>query len=743
MIHVAYLLNLLKMRLSLLKPAAQLFFWGLANALALSACGGANSPPVMPAGSSLAAVASSASLAGVSSASSSSTQLLSSSMSSVAAVSSAFSAPADEALVAYKATVEQPVTQAKCVVCHKAGGLSGHTRLVFNAGANQGDSNFLILKNFALTIEGGDALILTKTQGGAAHQGGAVFGSTLAEFIALNHVLNLITGNTNSGQKVSLFEGVANTDPQNTLRRAALIITGSLPSDAALTAVKTEADLKTALRGLMSGAGFHQFLVRAANDRLLTDAFNEGLSLDVLEPNASFYPALASRFVEANQQDKRSEFYQDFYHKLHFGVARAPLELIAHVVENDLPYTQILTANYTMANPQLAAVYNADNTVFGSDDYRLFKPVKNRGQILHNSEFKSEFIEGVGSVITSHGAFVEYPHAGILNEPAFLNRYPTTDTNRNRARSRWAYYHFLGVDIEKSAARTNDPGALADTNNPTLNNVNCTVCHIAMDPVAGAFQNYGNEGVYRDSWGGLDALPAPYKEGGLYQRGDTWYRDMRTPGFGVLAAPSKANSLQWLAQQIINDDRFAQAAIKFWWPAVMAEELLAAPEATDDIDYSEKLAAFDAQNTFINELAAQFKAGINGGAAYNLKDALVGLLMSPWFRAQNATQTLPAQQKTMLVGIGAGRLLTPEELEAKTQALIGYAWGESEAPWRLDNRYSNLMNRYLIYYGGMDSVGITARARALNTLMANVALTQAVSVACVAVVMYFHRLTGM
>ena len=106
-----------------------------------------------------------------------------------------------------------------------------------------------------------------------------------------------------------------------------------------------------------------------------------------------------------------------------------------------------------------------------------------------------------------------YPHAGILNTTSFLLRYPSTATNRNRARSRWTYYHFLGLDVEKSASRTTDPVALADTNNPTLNNPACTVCHQVLDPVAGAFQNYGDEGLYRDKWGGLDSLDGLYKEG--------------------------------------------------------------------------------------------------------------------------------------------------------------------------------------------------------------------------------------
>lgn len=688
-----------------------------------------------PASSSLSSALSSE-LASSSLAVSSSTN--SSALSSLA-VSSASSAAT--LLAQYKATVETPVTQQQCVACHREGGPSGHTRLVFAGGTSQGDTNFIVLQNFVLDSDAGGELLLTKVRGGASHQGGAVLSGSSSEYEALEAVVLAMQGGTQSSQqKVGLFDNVGLDGYAQSLRRAALLIAGRLPTEAETASVVDEASFKQALRNLMTGNGFHQFLLRAANDRLLTDAFNQGLNLDVLEPNASFYPTLAGLFVEANQNDQRGDFYGGFYAKLRHGVAHAPLELIAYVVENERPYTEILTANYTLANPQLAQVYNADLSAFTSDDYREFRPVQNRGQIRHDNQFSAEFIEGIGSVISSHGDYVAYPHAGVLNEPAFLNRYPTTDTNRNRARARWAYYHFLGVDIEKSAARTNDPEALADTNNPTLNNPNCTVCHITMDPVAGAFQNYGDEGIYRSAWGGQDSLPGPYKrDSGLYSAGDTWYKDMLDPGFATAIAPSNTNSLQWLSQQIVADPRFSHAAVKFWWPALMAEELLKAPEAIEDEDYQDKLAAFDAQNTFVLTLATSFATGITEAGAYNLKDMLVELLASPWFRAGEAETTLSASQQSQLAGIGTGRLLTPEELEAKTQALIGYAWGETEASWRLDNRYTNLINRYLIYYGGMDSVGITARARELNTLMANVALTQATSVACGAVVMDMNR----
>ena len=196
---------------------------------------------------------------------------------------------------------------------------------------------------------------------------------------------------------------------------------------------------------------------------------------------------------------------------------------------------------------------------------------RNQGQVVRDEQHESEFVQNYGTRIDSHGDFIEYPHAGVLNTHSFLNRYPTTDTNRNRARSRWTFYHFLGVDIEKSASRTTDPEALADTDNPTMHNPACTVCHELLDPVAGAFQNYGNDGKYRDGHLGRDALPDSYKfsnqentdDSYSYQAGDTWFRDMRAPGFDGGLVIILIILFSWLGERIANDPRFATAAIKF------------------------------------------------------------------------------------------------------------------------------------------------------------------------------------
>ena len=277
-----------------------------------------------------------------------------------------------------------------------------------------------------------------------------------------------------------------------------------------------------------------------------------------------------------------------------------------------------------MVNRYSAEVYRSNTSFPTNEDFRVFKPGVNRGAVLKDDQYKAESILDSGVKFHSHGDFLDYPHSGILNEPAWLNRYPSTETNRNRASARWTFYHFLGVDIEKSAPRTTDPEALADPNNPTLSNPACTVCHERLDP-----------------------------------------------------------------------------------------------------DYSQLVNAFDAQQTTIQERAQRFS-----GNAFNLKFLLADLVLSPWFRAKAIADASGDARDVELAELGVDRLLTPEELELKTNAVLGYAWGKSPSEWELDGFYSSLADRFRIYYGGIDSVGIKDRSTAMTALMANVAERQALELAC-------------
>ena len=670
-------------------------------------------------------------------------------------------APSESAQSLFSEYISGPVVQAKCVNCHVDGGVSGHTRLVLSTAENPDHAslNLAAFQNFLDTVEDGADRILNKVQG-VGHGGGIQVPAGSADFANMERFLRLLGGGgTTSGlSPETLFDGVTLASPAKTLRRAALIFAGRLPTQAELDAVSDGrvSSLRRAIRNVMTGPGFHEFLIRASNDRLLTDRHitqvidaNDAYFVDLANTNWEMGQAAFDRGYEHRHRDGEVRNWEA---AVDYGISRAPLELIAHVVENDLPYTKILTADYIMANPFAARAYGASTRFDNPDDPYEFRP--SRIVSYYRNDDSKVTIEdertGARWVANPGNLSTVYPHAGILNATVFLLRYPTTATNRNRARSRWTYYHFLGVDIEKSAARTTDPDALADTDNPTMKNPACTVCHQVMDPVAGAYQNYGEEGLYRDEWGGMDSLARLYKRPGdgsesLYHEGDTWYRDMREPGFGGALAPSPDNSLQWLAGRIAADPRFAEATVKFWWPAIMGAEVTLPPEDEGDADFAARLAAATAQQTEVEHLASAFRRGIAGGEPFNGRDLLAEIALSPWFRAESVAGSDPVREAA-LSHAGVERLLSPEELERKTEAITGYVWGRRLSQNVEQGRETHLNSpraegsRYELMYGGIDSDGITVRARELTPLMAAVAQKHAIEVSCPVVLREFYLL---
>ena len=647
--------------------------------------------------------------------------------------------------------ISEPVVQAKCINCHVAGGISGHTRLVLSPSTvdNHQALNLAVFETFLTDVEDGADLILNKIQGAESHGGGiqVVAGST--DFANMERFLRALGGEITSGALTAetLFDGVTMATSERTLRRAALLFASRLPTQAELASVSDGEDssLRAAIRSLMTGPGFHDFLIRAANDRLLTDRDRTNVVRFGQVAFVNFankrYELSKEALDDGYEAPRSSTLYRFHERAAQYGFARAPLELIARVVEEDLPYTEILTADYIMANPMAAYAYDSDTEFEDPDDPTEFQPSEIEGYYRRHGSRKVEDDPVLGRRVVDPGNLsTDYPHAGILNTTVFLKRYPTTATNRNRARSRWTYYHFLGVDIELSAARTTDPAALADTNNPTMNNPACTVCHIPMDPVAGTFQNFGDMGFYRDQYGGNDSLPRLYKvpqDGTVspYQDGDTWFRDMRTPGFGGETAPSAENSLEWLAEKIVADERFAKAAVRFWWPAIMGVELVEPPTDSADPDFNALLVASSAQALEVDELATSFREGFGDGDPYIAKDLLAEMALSSWFRAESVTGEDPVRE-VALRDAGVARLLTPEELAAKTHAVTGYLWGRrfqkpfgrNETKSKLHDPQSNI--GYELLYGGIDSDGITERTGDMTPLMASVAQSHAAEVSC-------------
>jgi hypothetical protein len=137
------------------------------------------------------------------------------------------------------------------------------------------------------------------------------------------------------------------------------------------------------------------------------------------------------------------------------SVGEEPLRLMAHVAVNDLPWSEIVTADYTIANPLLAGIWPLEHP--GGEGWEI-----------------SHYIDG-------------RPAAGVLSTNGLWWRYTTDESNSNRRRAAAIsrlllcedYFErpvsFSGVDT----ALDDEAVAAAIKENPA-----CTSCHSTLDPLA-------------------------------------------------------------------------------------------------------------------------------------------------------------------------------------------------------------------------------------------------------------------
>jgi hypothetical protein len=541
-----------------------------------------------------------------------------------------------------------------------------------------------------------------------------------------------------------------------TLRKASLELTGELPTDRQMqiTAEHGQLGLEASLAEIMRDSAFSERMIELYNDHFLTDKYlGRENAIELLDEE--IYPNL--RWFERKYPDD-----DDTAQMTNDSLAREPLELIAHVIRTERPFTEILTANYTMANGFSAL------SLIGLPDIPL-------GVGDNPETFQAVEIPGI-------------PHAGILTSAMFLNRFPTSDTNINRHRSRMAYWFFLDIDINQFGSRPVD--ASDDFgDNPTLENPNCTVCHVTMDPVAGLFMNWNESGEYsgEGEWFGPDyILP---------------------PGFNgeVLPDSERAHALRWFAQRVAKNPRFAQATVKTVFQGLTGQEILDITLAmTPDMaeasmqDFGMKagggmggaggMGGILGVGGMGGDLGAGGMGGIlgvggmggdlgvggMGGSepppplpdpdppidpdvpealqrAYNLQQQILRtiqqrfidsnhnfkllvreIILSPYFRAKNSAP-MTAEMEMELSTFGTARLLTPEHLSRKIQATTGVRW--RQRPGRPDY----LRDQYRIFYGGIDSDLVTQRVTAPNGVMASLAQRMAYEVACSAVPYDFSK----
>ncbi|MCC6556045.1 MAG: DUF1588 domain-containing protein [Polyangiaceae bacterium] len=598
----------------------------------------------------------------------------------------------DEEFFAQK--VWAPILSTKCIGCHNPQGLAASSKLVLRGSSEPGfiSTNMEIVKYVASFERGGTSQVLLKPSKQIDHGGGQVITADSAEYQALSEMVERFKSpSACQPNPNAFFAGVQLASPSETLRMAALELASRLPTEEEEAAVKEGgmAALDPILDRYMTEQAFFVRVKEIYNDLFLTDRYlNGGEAGTNLLQSEDYDP----RWYYGLAQDPSlityygAESWDDLIGKLarwtNVGVTREPLELIAHVIKEDRPFTEILTAPYFMVNPFSARAYGA----YGAE--------------FQNDADPDEFVEATREGI---------PHAGVLTSAMWLSRHTTTETNRNRHRARMVMLYFQGLDILRTADQPVDTSKITGFN-PTMNNPACTVCHARMDPFAGCFHSF-------------DEL-------GRYDPADTWLEDMRPPGFGDEEVPYEEfpNSLQWLGQRVAADPSFALSTVYTMLAGLTGQQPMLAP-VTGEEGFQVRFDAYLAQYYLLNGIARDFRA-----SGYDFKTVVKEIIKSPYFRARNYGGPIDAQREAALSQLKSTRFLTPEQLHRKIWAVTGYPW-RPRAFEDYGSPYDYLLraDAYRMLYGGIDSQDVVVRITEPNGIMANISDRMANEISCIAV----------
>ena len=608
----------------------------------------------------------------------------------------------------------------KCLTCHKPDGDAADSKFVLkdprkSVGAAQDEAmrhNRDAFARMAVVKEKDQSRMLLKVVGKLDHGGKDIAPADSAEYRVLADYVRRVNSPKGVTELVidpkaaPFFEGVKMMDDRRLLRRVTLQLAGRLPTAAELSVVAKDGSkaLPAILDALMKEDAFYDRLREGFNDVFLTlgvdgNADQTVLSYDHFEKTRHWYQKFDLTHIK-DEAERRKAGYKlaDDYRKALLG---EPMKLVEHIVRNDRPFTEVVTADYIMVTPYTARGYGVFDDLkvkfTNTDDPFEYIPVKLKALVGRSKDQNQDSATGA------------YPHAGLLSSFQYLTRYPTTETNRNRLRARMYYQHFLGVDVLELSARVSDAAAAtAKYPIPTMQAAECVVCHKTLDPVAGVFQDY---------WRFADAGVYGKRKGG-------WFKDMFAPGFDGedLPAQERWRAIQWLGERTARDPRFAVAMVEHVYYILTGRKVLLPPKDIDDPLYSARVRAYLEQRRAVEGIATRFaKSG------FDLKSAFKDWIASDFYRADGlATAAKDPKRRAELDDIGLVRMLSPEQVERKVAAVFGERWG------RLNGELASL-------YGDIDSKEVTERATDPSGAMGSLQRILANDVACKNVARDFAR----
>lgn len=607
-----------------------------------------------------------------------------------------------------------------CLKCHKPGGDAEESKFVLrDPKRSQGQAqteaiqhNLGAFTEMARLKEGDQSRLLLKVVGGLKHGGEEVLKSDSGDYRVLSNFVRRVNSPPDKWRASAMtwdknappfFDGIVMLDERKLLRRATLSLAGRLPTEAELAAVESQKlkALPALLDAVMTEETFFDRLREGINDIFLTVGYDDVPENALSYEHFSKTRGWAKKFDLSHIADEKARRQTGYklsgdYRKAMLG---EPMKLVEYIVRENRPFTEIVTADYIMVTPYTARGYGIFDEVAAQfkdlEDPFEYIPVKLKALVSRNKADDQDSATGF------------YPHSGLLSTFQYLKRYPTTETNRNRQRTRVYFLHFLGVDVLELAARVSDAAAVSKKfENPTMQASECVVCHKTIDPVAGCFQDYWKfEGVYGKRKGG-------------------WFADMFAPGFEGedLPAEERWRALQWLGERTAKDPRFAVAMVEHAYYILTGRKVLLTPKELDDPLYGAKRRAYQEQRKQIETMASRFAQ-----TGFNFKNVLKDWILSDFYRADGlASAAANPQRRVELDDVGLVRMLAPEQVERKVGAVFGKPWGK-------------LNEQMAMLYGGIDSKEVTERAADPSGAMGAIQRILANDVACKQTALDFSR----
>ncbi|MCB9795047.1 MAG: DUF1585 domain-containing protein [Alphaproteobacteria bacterium] len=218
----------------------------------------------------------------------------------------------------------------------------------------------------------------------------------------------------------------------------------------------------------------------------------------------------------------------------HRAVSDEPLRLMARVVVEDRPWTEVVTSDETLADPVLLSIWPLEALEEGEGWVR------------------ARYTDG-------------RPGAGVLSTSGLWMRYWTTESNRNRGRAAAISRLLLCEDYLNRPVRISSESAAADTESALRSDPYCLGCHASLDPIAATLFGFWPTVEYNGE-----------EVGRYHPEREPLYEELLgvTPAFfGQPVA-----GLEALGEAIAADPRFARCAVSSFAEGLWRRP----PEAEDD-----------------------------------------------------------------------------------------------------------------------------------------------------------------